>query len=131
MILDLWKKGNNSVHIMRVVNTDTKSYMMNIPERCLQLDDCLQQHQHFLPFIVSVYMLMGVGVEDTLKRISISLAEKFQQLYPRTCGYVKSRIVITFVRATHQCISGSRVPIHRISVHQQQWEDAAGINNLC
>ena len=35
MIHDLWKKGNDSVHIMRVVNTDTKSYMTNIPERCL------------------------------------------------------------------------------------------------
>ena len=35
MIHDLWRKGNISVHIMRVVNTDTKSYMTNIPETCL------------------------------------------------------------------------------------------------
>ena len=43
MIHDIWKEGNYSVHIMRVVNTDTKYYMTNILERCLQLEDCLQQ----------------------------------------------------------------------------------------
>ena len=96
---------------MCVVNTDTKSYMTNIPETCLHdaekskkmyLEDFLQQHQQFFPFLVSVDRLMSVGVEDTLKRISIHLATKCQQLYSRTCGYVKIRIGITLVRATHQ-----------------------------
>ena len=45
-----------------------------------------------------------------------------------TCGYVKSRVAITLVRATHQCIRGSRVPAHRISVKRPQWEYGAGLN---
>ena len=43
-------------------------------------------------------------------------------------GYVKSRIAINLVRATHWCIRGSRVPEHQISVHHPQWEDGARLN---
>ena len=35
LIRELWKKGTNSVHDMRVVNTDAKYYMKKTPERCL------------------------------------------------------------------------------------------------
>ena len=75
---------------MRDVNTDTKYYMTNIPERSLHdaaklggkmyPENCLQQRQHFLPLIVSVGRLMGFGVEATLKRISIRITTKWQKL---------------------------------------------------
>ena len=59
---------------------------------------------------------------------STRLATKWKQSYSKMCGYVKSRIAITLVRATHRCIRGYRVPAHRISVHRPQWEEGAGIN---
>ena len=72
--------------------------------------------------------LLGVEETATLKRISSRLATNRKQSYSKTCGYVKSRIAITLVRATHRCIGGSRVTAHRISVQRPQWEDGAGLN---
>ena len=62
------------------------------------------------------------------ERLASRLATKWKQSYSKTCGYVKSRIAITLVGATHPCIRGSGVPAHRIGVQWPQWEDGAGIN---
>ena len=123
---------------MRIVNTDAKSYWGRSPEKCLEeaerakkkmyLEACLQQRRHFSSFVASVDGLLGVEAKATLKRIAISLATKWKQPYSKTCGYAKSRVAITLVRATHICIRGSRVPAHRISVQGPQWEDGAGLN---
>ena len=123
---------------MRAVNTDAMSYVRRSPEKNLQeaergkekmyLEDCLQQRRHFSPFVTLVDELLGVEATATLKRISSRLATKWRQPYSKTCGYVKSRVAITLVRATHRYLCGSRVPAHRISVQRPQWEDGAGIN---
>ena len=94
----------------------------------MYLEACLQQHRHFSPFIASVDGLLGVEATATLKRLASRLATKWKQSYSKTCGYVKSRIVITLVRGTHRSIQGSRVPEHRISVQLPQWEDGAGLD---
>ena len=36
MIHDLWKNGTDSVHNIRVVNTDARYYLSKIPEKCLR-----------------------------------------------------------------------------------------------
>ena len=138
LIRDLWQNGTDSVHDMRVVNTDVKSHSAKTPEKCLQeaerakkkmyLEACLQQRRHFSPFVASIDGLLGVEATATLKRIASRLASKWRQPYSRTCGYVKSRTAITLVGATYQCIRGSRVPAHKISVQRLQWEDSAGLN---
>ena len=64
-------------------------------------------------------------MKATLKRINSSLAQKWKEPYSCTCGYVKSRVAITFVRTTHYCIQGFRVPVSHISVTRPQWEDGA------
>ena len=35
IIRDLWQQGTDSVHDMRVVNTDALSYVRTSPEKCL------------------------------------------------------------------------------------------------
>ena len=137
LIRDLWKNGTDSIHDMRVVNTDAKSYWGRSPEKYLEeaerakkkmyLEACLQQRRHFSPFVASVDGLLGVEATATLKRIASRLASKWKQPYSQTCGYVTSRVAITMVRATHRCIRGLRVPAHRISVQRPQWEDGAGL----
>ena len=122
---------------MRVVNTDAKFYWEKSPERYLEeaekgkkkmyLEACLQQRRHFSPFVASVNGILGVEATATLKRIAIRLVSKWKQPYSKTRGYVKSRIAITLVRATHRCIQGSRVPAHKISVQRPQWDDGAGL----
>ena len=63
-----------------------------------------------------------------MKRLASHLATKWRKPYSKTYRYVKSRIVITLVRATHRCIRESRVTVHRISVQRPQWEDGTGLN---
>ena len=94
----------------------------------MYLEACLQQRRHFSPFVTSVDGMLGMEATATLKTIASCLATKWKQSYSKTCGYVKSRIAITLVRATHRCIRGSRVPEHRISVQRPQWENGAGLN---
>ena len=70
----------------------------------MYLEACLQQRRYVSPFVASVDGLMGVEATATLKRIASYLATKWKQSYLKTYGYVKSRIAITLVRATHRCI---------------------------
>ena len=72
--------------------------------------------------------LLEVEAMATLKRLASRLATKWKQSYSKTCGYVKSRIAINLVCATHCCIQGSWVPAHRVSVQRPQCEDGAGRN---
>ena len=84
LIRDLWKNGTDSIHDMRVVNTDAKSNWGRTPEKCLEeaergkkkmyLEACLPQRRHFSPFVVSVDGLLGVEATATLKRIASRLA---------------------------------------------------------
>ena len=114
LIRDLWQQGTDSVHEMRVVNTDALLYVRKTPEKCLQetergkkkmyLEACLQQRRHFYPFVASVDGLLGVEATALLKRIASRLATKWRQPYSKTCGYVTSRAAITLVRATHRCL---------------------------
>ena len=123
---------------MRVVNTDSLTYLEKALEKCLHeaekgkkrmyLEACLQQRRHFYPFVASVDGMLGVEATDTLKRIASRLATKWRQPYSKTCGYIKSRVATTLVRATHRCLCGSRVPSHRIIVQRPQWEDGLGLN---
>ena len=94
----------------------------------MHLVACLQQRRHYSPFVALVDGLLGVEATATLKRIASRLATKWRQTYSNTCGYVKSRVAITLVRATHRCLRGSRVPAHQISVQRPKWEDGAGLN---
>ena len=131
LIRDLWQNGTDSVHKMRVVNTDAKSHMTKDLEKCLQeaergkkrmyLEACLQQCRHFSPFVANVDGLLGVDATATLKILDSRLATKWKQHHSKTCGYVKSRIAITLVRTTHSCIQGSLVPEYWVSVQRPQW----------
>ena len=99
---------------MRVMKTNSLTHRTKDPARFLNeaergekrmyLEACLQQPRHLSPFFASVNGLLGVEATATLKRLASRLATKRKQSYSKTCGYVKSRIAITLVRATHCCI---------------------------
>ena len=94
MIRDLCAEGMDSIHDMRVVNTDNVSYQYKTPYKCLEtagrenkqnyLDACLNKQRHFTHFVTSVDGLLGVEAEVTLTRIDSRLAHKCQEPYSRT-----------------------------------------------
>ena len=89
LIRDLWQNGMDSVHNMRVINTDAKSHIAKAPEKCLQeakrgknrmdLATCLQQRRHILPSFALVDGLLGVEATATMKMLAICLATKWKQ----------------------------------------------------
>ena len=117
LIRDLCTQGTDSIHDMRVVNTDAVSYQYQTPEKFLEtaeskkknnyLHACLDKRWNFTPIAASVDKLIGVDKEAALKHISSRLAQKWKEPYACTCGYMKSRVAITLVRATHLCIRGT------------------------
>ena len=77
----------DSIHDMCVMNIDAVSYQSKTPEKCMEtawrekkrkyLNYFLNERRHFTPFFASVYGLLGVEVEATLKCIASCLAQKW------------------------------------------------------
>ena len=117
-----------------VTHTDAPSYRDREPDKVLQsqerekkkyLNNCLQQRRTFTPFVVSSDGLLGREAKSLIKQLSVLLTEKWNKPYSVVCGIIRSRISIAIVRASHQCIRGSRIPARSMS-KQIQWEDGGG-----
>ena len=130
----------NIIHNMRVVNNHALQNRNKYPKKYLQMaerekkknyaESFLKQCPNFSPFAVSVYGLIDVEAEATLKNISGRLGTKWNQPYLRTCSYVNIRVVTTLVCVTHNFIWESWVPAHKITVQRPQWEYGAGLHIL-
>ena len=91
LIRDHWTQGTGSITDMRVVNTDAVSYQSKTLEKCLEtsefkkkknyLNACLNERQHFTPFVALADGIIGVKTEATLKRITIRLAQNWKETY--------------------------------------------------
>jgi hypothetical protein len=135
LIRGFWENGMDAIIDVRITDTDAKSYASRDPKKILQsqekekkkkyLDRCLLQRRAFTPFVVSVDGLIGYEASNLLKQLSKRLADKWHKTYSVTCGIVRSRISIACVRASHQCLRGSRIPFRTMS-RQIQWDDGAG-----
>jgi hypothetical protein len=120
-----------------VTDTDAKSYRHRDPAKVLitqekeikrkYFEPCLKQRCHFTPFVCSTDGLLGLKAATFAKRLAAKLATKWQRSYSQVCGYVKARLSIATVHATHLCLRGSRIPTHQISTRRPLWEDGAGL----
>ena len=136
LIRGLWVNGQDAIIDVRVTDTDQPSAAMRDPAKVLQsqekekkrkyLKACQQQRRAFSPFVTSVDGLLGLEARNVLKQLARRLAVKWQKPYSQVCGIVRSRISIACVRASHQCIRGTRIPAKKMS-RQIQWEDCAGV----
>ena len=82
LIRDLWEQGTDSVHGMRVVNTNTTTHKTKDPARCLHeskrgknrmyLEACLQKRRHFSPFVRLGGWTAGGGGDGNPEKVSQS-----------------------------------------------------------
>ena len=138
IIRGFWQSSTYCVVDVRVTDTDAKSYQDKEPSKILAaqekakkkqyLEPCLAQRRHFTPFVASTDGLLGKEANFFAKRLVVVLAEKWNKPYSQVCGFVKARLSIALVRATHVCIRGSRVPVSRISSRIPLWDDGAGLS---
>jgi hypothetical protein len=70
---------------------------------------CAHYRRDFVPFIASADGLLGREAVAFLQRLASQLALKWNRPYPPVCGYVRARIALSLVRASHLCLRGSRL----------------------
>ena len=136
-IRNLWSRGKSCIIDCKVSYLDSKTYKNRPAEKVLEeheqakkrkhLQSCVDQRRDFTPFVVSCDGMMGKEADNTLKKLASKLSEKWDRPYSHTCGYLKARMSITVVRATHMCLRGSRIPAKAISYRRMQMEDGAGM----
>ena len=73
----------------------------------------------------SVDGLAAVEAAAATKRLSALLADKWQRQYSEVCGFVRSRLSLSLVRATSLCLRGARDATAR-SVNPY-WESGSGL----
>jgi hypothetical protein len=120
-----------------VTDTDAKSYSKRDPAKVPEsqeekkrkyLEACLERRRHFTPFVCSVDGMLGREAKSFAQRLAAKLANKWEKFYSQDCGDVSARLSMAIVRATHLCMRGSRVPVHKISIRYPQWGDGAGLS---
>ena len=130
-----WKRGVESIFDVRIVDTDCKSHMKTAPNKVLArqekqkkskyLQHCLDARKTFTPLVFSIDGLMAVETTAAVKRLSSLLSTKWNRTYSEVCGFVRSRIALSLVRATSLCLRGPRsAPSHTTSPY---WESGSGL----
>lgn len=138
LIRGLWARSTDCIIDVRMTDIDCPSNRSRKPESVLAaherekkkkyLQPCLEQRRHFTPFVTSTDGLIGEEAKTLLKKLASDLAEKSGKQYSQVCGYVRARISIAIVRATHRCLRGSRIPTGQMSNRRTLWEDSAGMS---
>ncbi len=110
MIRGFWSCGTNCIVDVRITDLDSKSYLKKSSNKVLAgqeqekkrkyLEACLEQQQHFTPFVCSTDGLLGREAHTFAKRLSAKLANIWQHPYSQVCGYVNARLSIAIVCAT-------------------------------
>lgn len=123
-----------------VVNLLTRSYEKKDWEQPIQRVEkekiqkyraaCMAQCRLFTPFVCTTDGIIGEEAMGVLNRIAKKLAKKWHSPYSEVCGFVRARMGISIVWATHSCIRGSRVPAHLMSAYRPMWEDGYGFGSL-
>jgi hypothetical protein len=114
----VWRPQTLALFDVRVMDTDAMSYVstsvesaLSNAERCKKTKysaACEQRRASFTPFVVSVDGALGKEANAFIQRLSSSLAVKWDISYSTTCSWIQTRLAFAVLRATNQCIRGSR-----------------------
>jgi len=139
LIRGFWEGSTDTIIDVRATNLDSKSYKNLPPKKALERQEkekkkkfckpCENQRRHFTPFVVSKDGMFGFEARAFLKRRVKFLAEEWKKPYSTVRGFINARMSTVLVRATNQCIRGSRIPVSNMS-NRFRWEGGAGLGLL-
>eukprot|EP00980_Cylindrotheca_fusiformis_P005268 scaffold1123_cov56-Cylindrotheca_fusiformis.AAC.4 len=82
------------------------------------LKACLQQRRSFVPFVVSTDGLLdGPEAQMFVKKLAADLSIRWDQPKSVVTNFIRARLGIAILRATHHCIRGPRIPASKMSRH--------------
>jgi len=117
------------IHYLLLYSSSNFEYVVNKEFLYIKyLAPCLAQRCHFTPFIVSADGLLGREADAMVCKLAFTYAEKTDKPYSVVCGFMRNRISIAILRATHRCLRGSRIPSGCMSSPHPQWLDGAGLS---
>jgi hypothetical protein len=112
-----WSRGTTTIFDIRVTDTDAATYRTRDPKKVLQGQEkekklkygeaCREAHMHFTPLVYSVDGMEGDELTAACKRLASRLAAKWKRHYSQVCGFVRSRLAFTLVRAASRCLRGT------------------------
>jgi hypothetical protein len=115
----VWAPQTMALFDIRVTDTDATSYTTHSIQSVLSnaetakkakyAEACQQRRASFTPIIVSVDGALGTEAKAFIKRLSVLLAMKWEKNQATTCSWIRTRLSFSILRATHQCIRGSRI----------------------
>jgi hypothetical protein len=130
-----WRRGTTAIFDVRVTDTDAPSYRGQDPHKVLAkhekekkdkyVEHCVARRRTFTPLVFSVDGLRGEEASAATKKLASRLSAKWKRTYSQVCGFVRSRLSITLVRTTSQCLRGARDPTARAT--HATWDTGTGL----
>ena len=118
-IQGVWQPQVEALFDIRVIDTDAPSYRRWSPisvldsgavEKkrvyCSVVED---RRGNFTPFVLSVDGLLQREASHFVKRLSASLASRWEKPFSDVLTFVRSRLLFASVRSASMCLRGSRV----------------------
>jgi hypothetical protein len=119
MIRGFFDRAKDCIIDCTLVDLDCATYRTRSPQAALRSREaakknkysraCSHYRRDFIPFVASADGLLGREADAFIRRLASQLSTKWERPYPPVCGYVRARIALSLVRASHLCIRGSRV----------------------
>jgi hypothetical protein len=118
-IRGVWEPQTLALLDIRVINTDAESYVHRAVQDVLSTAEkekkkkyhqqaCDNRRANFTPFVTSVDGALGREAKSLVKLLSQRLADKWQRPYSSVLNWTRTRLSFAIIRASVQCIRGSR-----------------------
>ena len=117
-----WRRQTNCVVDVRLTDTDQRTWRGRSVEKAIlaqerekkekYLSDCQAARMDFTPFVVSVDGVLGREASMFLKRLTQHLAGRWEAAPSQIANYINTKMSISVLRATHQCLRGSRLKVN-------------------
>ena len=113
-----WERGQQTIFDVTVSHVDAPSYGGRPAEKVLAERArakrlkyeslCKETRRAFTPLTFGVDGTLGTSTVAALRRLASALAHRGGRTYSEMCGFVRSRLSLTLVRAAHTCLRGAR-----------------------
>uniref|UniRef100_A0A1X7UDW6 Uncharacterized protein n=1 Tax=Amphimedon queenslandica TaxID=400682 RepID=A0A1X7UDW6_AMPQE len=129
----IWQSQATALFDVRVIDSNSPSYRHVSPKAVLKSaktakknkysSACESIHTSFTPLCFTIDGLVGVDVNNFLKKLAGRLSLKWDQPYSQVIYWVRKRLSFALLRATGLCLRGTRSKLKLI-----HFEDGAGIS---
>lgn len=137
LIRGLWEHQHSCIIDVRMTDPDAASYRTTPTDKILSNQEkekkkkyhptCQELRHHFTPFITTTDGQIGQEGNKMLTRLASKLCSKWDAPFGKVKAFVKMRVQIAIVRATHICLRMPRAGIRDSSEAFLPIEDGAGL----